>query len=174
MSRTVTLVDENGTRLGEEDLLKAHTGMGSLHLAFSVYVFDPSKKKILIQRRSQEKMLWPTIWANTCCSHPFAGESPSEAGERRMLEELGVRTPLTEGPRFVYRADDPWGTGVEHEYVTILIGTLDQSTHLRPDPMEVAEAKWVNIDELQSDMTNEPHLYAPWFHIGLRKVVDTL
>ena len=174
MSRTVTLVDELGKKLSTTDILDAHTGLGKLHLAFSVYVFDPTKTQVLIQRRSQEKMLWPTIWANTCCSHPFEGESPSEAGERRLQEELGVRTHLSEGPRFVYRADDPWGTGVEHEYVTILIGTMDPKTPLRPDPMEVMETKWMNIDELLSDMTCEPHQYAPWFHIGLRKVLATL
>lgn len=174
MSRTVTLVDERGKKLSTADIIDAHTGLGKLHLAFSVYVFDPTKKYILIQRRSQEKMLWPTIWANTCCSHPFEGESPSEAGERRLQEELGVRTDLVEGPHFVYRADDPWGAGVEHEYVTILTGTLDQKTSLRPDPMEVMEVKWMEVEELFNDMTHEPHLYAPWFHIGLRKTLATL
>lgn len=173
MSRSVTLVDEQGKKLSTTDLLDAHTGLGKLHLAFSVYVLDPTKKKILIQRRSQEKMLWPTIWANTCCSHPFEGESPPEAGERRLQEELGVRTHLSEGPRFVYRADDPWGAGVEHEYVTILTGTLDPEIPLRPDPMEVMETKWVEIEELLTEMTNEPHLYAPWFHIGLRKIMTS-
>ena len=172
--RTVTLVDTHGTPQGVANILDAHTGHGQLHLAFSVYVMDPTKQKILIQRRSQEKMLWPTIWANTCCSHPFDGETPREAGERRLLQELGIRTDLVEGPHFIYRADDPWGAGVEYEYVTILIGTLDPAVPLHPDPLEVMEAKWIAIDELLREMSNEPHLYAPWFHIGFRKTLATL
>jgi isopentenyl-diphosphate delta-isomerase len=61
MRRTVTLVDESGTPLGEADLLDAHTGTGKLHRAFSVYVFREEKKQILIQQRSKKKMLWPMV-----------------------------------------------------------------------------------------------------------------
>ena len=42
-SRTVTLVDVHGTPHGHANILDAHTGHGQLHLAFSVYVMDPTK-----------------------------------------------------------------------------------------------------------------------------------
>ncbi len=151
MNRTVTLVDEHGKTLGEMDILKAHTGAGHLHRAFSVYAFRNNRSEILIQRRSEQKMLWPLTWANTCCSHPFPGEAAVAAGERRLQEEMGFGCVLTPHKDFVYRAEDPSGKGVEHEYVTILTGNADTAA-VRPNPDEVAECKWVKIDELKKDM----------------------
>lgn len=172
MKRTVTLTDTSGMPLGEADLLEAHTGSGKLHLAFSVYVFNADRTKFLLQKRSGKKMLWPGIWANTCCSHPFPGEQPVEAGKRRLKEELGVDCELKTGSAFVYRAEDPSGKGVEHEYVTTLIGTTDEKRPVTANPDEVGEWKWIPIGELQKDMKANPDQYAPWFHLGLAKVLS--
>lgn len=171
MNRTVTLTDTSGAPLGEADLLEAHTNGGKLHLAFSVYVFNTDRTKFLLQKRSQKKMLWPGIWANTCCSHPFPNEKPIEAGMRRLNEELGITCVLSVGPAFTYRAEDPSGKGVEHEYVTTLIGTMDESSPVTPNPDEVAEWKWISVKELQKEMAAHPDLFAPWFHLGLGKIV---
>lgn len=172
MASTVILTDASGTATGEADATKAHDAPGMLHRAFSVYVFRDGKREILIQRRSAEKRLWPLIWANTCCSHPRPREEARASGERRLQEEMGFTCALTEGPTFVYRADDPAGKGVEHEHVTILIGELDE--HLTPhhDPHEVAEWKWISLPELQSAMEEAPDTYAPWFHEGLRMILE--
>lgn len=170
MRRTVTLVTESGTPLGEADLLDAHTGTGKLHRAFSVYVFREDKKQILIQRRSKKKMLWPLVWANTCCSHPFAGEGAEEAGERRLGEELGFTCKLRPFADFVYRAEDPSGKGVEHEYVTILLGSCDAPA-VQPNPDEVDAFRWIDVTQLQEDMKQHPDWYAPWFHLGLEKIL---
>lgn len=115
-------------------------------------------------------MLWPMIWANTCCSHPQESETPVQAGQRRMKEELGFVCDLQEGPSYVYRAEDA-DRGVEHEYVTTLIGTVDMGGALEPDPKEVAEHRWVDVDQLQSEMAAEPEKFAPWFHLGLPQVL---
>ncbi len=167
MNRTVTLVDETGAALGTEDIIVAHTGKGSLHRAFSVYVFRKDREQILIQRRAAAKMLWAGIWANTCCSHPFENEGATAAGERRLREELGFSVPLKPVADFVYRAEDPFGKGVEHEYVTILAGDAPEDMEVRPNPDEVMEWKWIDLEELGPDMVAHPDAYAPWFHQGL-------
>ena len=172
MTRNVTLTDEAGVPQGMMEIVKAHTGAGSLHKAFSVYVFTPGKTSILIQRRSAKKMLWPMIWANTCCSHPFEKETPSQAGERRLKEEFGMTCTLKPYADFVYRAEDPHGRGVEHEHVTILIGEVAQDAPPKPDPDEIAEWKWIAVDALQKDMKADPDAYAPWFHMGLDHILN--
>lgn len=167
MTRTVTSTDENGQDLGQVDILKAHTGEGILHTAFSVFVFNAERTKTLLQRRAASKMLFAGIWANTCCSHPFQDELPEDAGTRRMQEELGVSCELEAGPSFVYKANDPQGKGLEWEYDTILIGTLDEDAVINPNPEEVMEWKWVDIEELEKDMKTNPKAYAPWLIQGL-------
>ncbi len=167
MKRTVTLTDDEGKALGEADLLEAHAIPGMLHRAFSVYVFRRGKngKEMLIQQRSQKKLLWPGIWANTCCSHPFADEAPESAGRRRLKEELGCLCDLRPAGTFVYHAIDPENRGAEHEYVTVLVGEADLEPV--PNPDEVSDCRWVAVDELQKSMTDRPATFAPWFHLGL-------
>jgi isopentenyl-diphosphate delta-isomerase len=168
MHRTVILTDEAGSPIGVSEIIEAHTGEGKLHKAFSVYVFRKDGKEMLIQKRSNQKMLWPLIWANTCCSHPFENEEATTAGERRLREELGFTTPLSAVTDFVYRAEDPSGRGVEHEHVTILRGDIDDAI-INPDPAEIAAHQWMDIDELRHAMQQQPAAFAPWFHIGLSK-----
>src|SRR5262245_31014493 len=167
-TREVILCDETGQPRGACDLLAAHTGGGRLHLAFSVYLFSPDRRKLLIQQRSAAKMLWPLVWANTCCSHPRAGENAIEAGRRRLREELGIDAELTLGPAFVYRAEDPAGRGVEHEYDVILLGTF--AGNPTPNPGEVAAWRWIDVNELRAAMRERPVDFAPWLHIGLNRI----
>lgn len=167
--RSVIAVNERGDPLGTTDILSAHTGEGTLHKAFSVYVFRNFGKEILMQRRSAEKMLWPLIWANTCCSHPFPEETSKEAAERRLKEEMGFSCLLTEAGSYVYRAEDS-GRGVEHEHVTLLTANVDAVKPV-PNPAEVAEWKWIDVASLQKDMQAQPESYAPWFHLGLQKIL---
>jgi isopentenyl-diphosphate delta-isomerase len=167
-SREVILCDESGRPQGACDLLAAHSGAGRLHLAFSVYLFSPDRRALLIQRRSAAKMLWPLVWANTCCSHPRAGENALDAGRRRLREEMGIDAELTRGPAFVYRAEDPAGRGVEHEYDVILLGTFAGDPV--PNPDEVAAWRWVDVEQLRTEMRERPEGYAPWLHLGLKRL----
>jgi isopentenyl-diphosphate delta-isomerase len=171
MAKQVILCDERGQPHGSADMVAAHTGAGQLHLAFSVYVFSPDRSLLLIQQRSRHKMLWPLVWANTCCSHPRQGETAIEAGERRLREEMGITCALNHGPEFVYRAVDPAGRGVEYEYDVILFGNF--AGEVSPDPDEVAACKWIELERLQHDMRAEPEKFAPWLHLGLPKVIST-
>lgn len=160
--------------MGEMEIVAAHTNGGTLHRAISVYVFDTTRTSMLLQQRSRKKFLFAGIWANTCCSHPFPGESAKAAGERRLMEEMNFTTTLTEGPAFVYRAHDPQGKGTEHEYDIILTGTEDPALPITPNPEEAAEAKWMTITDLHADMNKNPSIYAPWFHLGLPQALRAL
>ena len=48
---------------------------GLLHRAFSVFLFRPSDGRLLLQRRADEKITFPGMWTNTCCSHPLSIKS---------------------------------------------------------------------------------------------------
>ncbi len=170
MSRTVTLTDTEGKAIGEADILEAHAVPGMLHRAFSVYVFRNDRTELLIQQRSVKKMLWPGIWANTCCSHPFENEEPVKAGQRRLEEELSCVCALKEEGTFVYQALDPQNRGAEHEFVTLLVGDKDLQPLANPD--EVSDCRWVRVDELLKDMEKHEEKYAPWFHLGLKQLLQ--
>lgn len=58
---------------------------GLLHRAFSVFLFN-SENKLLIQQRANEKITFPGLWTNTCCSHPL--NTPLELEEEAQIGEM--------------------------------------------------------------------------------------
>lgn len=60
---------------------------GLLHRAFSVFLFN-SEKKLLLQQRATEKITFPDMWTNTCCSHPL--NTPSELIEENQLGKFFI------------------------------------------------------------------------------------
>ena len=48
---------------------------GMLHRAFSVFLFS-SDGRLLLQQRADSKVTFPSVWTNTCCSHPLQANSP--------------------------------------------------------------------------------------------------
>ncbi|KAH8728662.1 isopentenyl-diphosphate delta-isomerase [Phaeosphaeriaceae sp. PMI808] len=61
---------------------------GLLHRAFSVFLFD-SQNRLLLQQRATEKITFPDMWTNTCCSHPLG--IPGETGVGLEASVQGVR-----------------------------------------------------------------------------------
>lgn len=166
MEEQVVLVDEQGNELGAMGKTEAHE-KGVLHKAISVIVFNEAGE-MLIQQRAFTKYHWAGIWSNTCCSHPRLGESFQAAAERRLYEELGFATPLTEQFKFVYKAYDSVSGLTEHEYDAVFVGKYDEPFVFNPD--EIHEVKWVKTDELLKDIEDNPEIYSFWFKIILNEM----
>ncbi|MGN6334433.1 isopentenyl-diphosphate Delta-isomerase [Mycobacterium sp.] len=97
------LVDSDDREIGFLAKADAHVGRGTLHRAFSVFVFSPAGE-LLVQQRAKSKPLWPGHWSNTCCSHPRLGEKMDDAVRRRLQEELGLSAELEFLFKFQYQA----------------------------------------------------------------------
>ena len=98
----VVLVDLDNQPIGTMGKMEAHE-KALLHRAFSVFVMN-SKNELLIQQRAFDKYHSPGLWTNTCCSHQREGASNIEAGNRRLIQEMGMNLPLEELFTFVYKA----------------------------------------------------------------------
>jgi len=158
----VELVDPDGLAVGQVTVTEAHTAPGMLHRAFSVFLRDP-EGRVLLQQRAGVKTRFPLRWANTCCGHPLPGESLEEAARRRLVEEVGVDgVALTEVGVYSYYAEDPSTGRVEYEYDHVLIGDVSAEIPVLADPDEVADVRWVSLDELGQALVEEPRAYAPW------------
>ncbi|MEV6547320.1 isopentenyl-diphosphate Delta-isomerase [Streptomyces sp. NPDC051597] len=153
------LVDESGTTIGTAEKLSAHRAPGLLHRAFSVFLFD-SSGKLLLQRRALGKYHSPGVWSNTCCGHPYPGESPFAAAARRTHEELGVSPSLlAQGGTVRYNHPDPESGLVEQEYNHLFVGLVQSP--VRPDPEEVYETAFVSPQELAA--LHERATFSAWF-----------
>ena len=160
MEEQVILVNERDEPIGLRGKMEAHE-KGLLHRAFSVFVFN-SKQEVLLQQRAACKYHSPNLWTNTCCSHPRAGETNQQAGERRLQEEMGLQVPLQEVFSFIYKA--PFDNGLtEHEYDHVLIGYSDAQPQINPE--EVASWKWLSLEAIKEDILQAPERYTAWFKI---------
>jgi len=117
------IVDDKDSILGHKSKYDAHkfTNLkpdGMLHRAFSVFLFN-ADGRLLLQKRAASKITFPSVWTNTCCSHPLYGYAPSEvdseeavkSGEvdgikraaiRKLQHELGIDTDTFQLSDFKY------------------------------------------------------------------------
>ena len=169
MEEQVVLVSEKDEVLGLMDKMQAHEN-GILHRAFSVFLFN-EQGEILLQKRAASKYHSPNQWTNAVCSHPRNGEAYLNAAQRRMQEELGIEAEITPKFHFIYKADvgqDLW----EHELDHVFTGTYEGEFKLNNE--EVAEVKYVSMEELELEMTETPEHFTEWFKIILKEYKDHL
>ncbi|MCV0410340.1 isopentenyl-diphosphate Delta-isomerase [Nitrosopumilus sp.] len=161
----VILVDENDNPIGSEEKVKCHLPNGKLHRAFTALLFDQDGRLVLT-RRSKEKMLWPNDWDGTFASHPRESETYVSSGERRMPEELGITGTLDYLHKFEYHV--PYkDIGSENEICGTLVGVIDKSSKLKEIEGEIDEIKWISSKELLSELNTNPQNYCPWMLIAL-------
>lgn len=160
MEEQVILVNEHDTPIGLMGKLEAHQ-KALLHRAFSVFILN-DKGEIMLQQRATSKYHSPNLWTNTCCSHPRQGETTIEAGKRRLQEEMGFVTELTDILSFIYKA--PFDNGLtEHELDHILIGYYNAPPTINPE--EVADWRWELPEKIKENIAKHPHRYTEWFKI---------
>ncbi|MEM1080657.1 MAG: isopentenyl-diphosphate Delta-isomerase [Pseudomonadota bacterium] len=160
-SEPLILVDQEDRAIGYMPKSQCHRGHGTLHRAFSVFLFN-ARGELLLQQRSESKPLWPLYWSNSCCSHPRRGESIEQASLRRVLEELGVECHLTWLYKFIYQADY-LEVGAEHEFCHVLIGRCTGDVVVHPD--EIAAWRWLSMEQLNQDLNERPDRFTPWFKL---------
>ncbi|GEQ86873.1 isopentenyl-diphosphate Delta-isomerase [Patiriisocius marinistellae] len=156
----VILVNENDEQIGLMPKMEAHE-KALLHRAFSVFILNDNNE-LMLQQRAANKYHSPSLWTNTCCSHQRDGESNLDAGKRRLQEEMGFTTELKESISFIYKA--PFDNGLtEHEFDHILLGNFNDIPHINKD--EVADWKWMSLNDIKVDIEKHPELYTEWFKI---------
>ncbi|WP_312323278.1 isopentenyl-diphosphate Delta-isomerase [Soonwooa sp.] len=160
MEERVVLVNPQDEVLGLMEKMQAHEN-ALLHRAFSVFLFN-DKGEMLLQQRAAGKYHSPLQWTNACCSHPRENESYLDAAKRRLQEELGISAELTERFNFLYKADVGQGLW-EHELDYVFTGEYNGDFTLNPE--EVADIKYISINELKREIEEFPQRYTEWFKI---------
>ena len=160
-SEPLIVVDQHDHVLGHDSKAALHQGSGTLHRAFSIFLFNP-QGEVLLQQRSDQKALWPAFWSNTCCSHPRRGETYEIATQRRLEEELGVSAELAFTHRFQYQAQYD-AVGAEHELCSVYVGCIDGDPN--PNPSEVADWRWIAPCALDQWLSERPETLTPWFKL---------
>lgn len=167
-SERLILVDQDDNVLGHASKGEAHDGDGTLHRAFSIFIFNPAGE-LLLQKRSDQKRLWPMFWSNSCCSHPREGETYEFSTARRLREELALEAELTYLYRFSYQARFS-EAGSEHELCSVYVGHVTDVQTVDVNPNEIAEWRWVAPEEIDRMLAEEPDQLTPWFKMEWARI----
>jgi len=140
---SLILVNSDDEIIGYTSKDKAHNGVGLLHRAFSLFIFN-SRGELLLQQRAQNKRLWGGYWSNSVCSHPRQGEDLETATQRRLQEELGLSCPLQFLYKFEYQATFS-DQGAENELCSVFIGHYESKTAqtVTVNSNEIAAWRWI-------------------------------
>ncbi|WP_267405452.1 MULTISPECIES: isopentenyl-diphosphate Delta-isomerase [unclassified Chryseobacterium] len=162
MEELVVLVNPQDNVLGLMEKQQAHIN-GVLHRAFSVFLFN-EKGEMLLQQRADEKYHSPLKWTNAVCSHPRNGETYLDAANRRLKEELGIETELSEKFHFIYKANVGGGLW-EHELDHVFVGNFNAEFNLNKN--EVAAVRYISLEDLDRELAENPDNFTEWFKIIL-------
>jgi len=154
----VILVDKQDQVVGYMEKLEAHQ-KALLHRAVSVFIIN-SKGEWLLQQRAKDKYHSNSLWTNTCCTHPYPGESVLEAANRRLEEEMGMHAHLQQVFHFIYLA--PLDNQLtEHELDYVFVGITDQKPIANAE--EVMDYAYKTPQWVINDIEKHPDNYTAWF-----------
>ncbi len=91
MSEFFDVLNENGEYTNTIASREECHEKGLWHKAVVVFILSEDNSKVLLQKRSATKRLWPNLWDITAGGHVLAGEFGYQSVIREAEEEIGVK-----------------------------------------------------------------------------------
>lgn len=143
MTEWFDIVDEDGQVTGKATREECHNGSKFLHSVVHVHIFS-SEKKLLLQKRRQDKDIQPGKWDTSIGGHIQSGEPLEDALKRETLEEAGVKIDpkqLVPIARYIFESE------IEKELVFSYIYRWDGPIEFQQS--EIDEARFLTYDEIK-------------------------
>lgn len=155
------VVDANDNVVASLPRSEVHA-RGLMHRASHVLIFAdfPEGRKILLQKRSASKDLYPSRYTTSCSGHVDNGETYDIAAVRELSEETGLRVSI-DALRYLFKIPPCPETGWEFTAVYEMFVPPTQKFDFPPD--EVAALEWVSIPEFEQMIVSTPEVITPSF-----------
>jgi len=137
-------VDEEGNVVGSATRGECHNGSRWLHPVVHLHVFN-SNGDIYLQKRPEWKDIQPGKWDTAVGGHVDYGETPEEALQREVREELGI-TEFT--PKLIDKY--VFDSHRERELVYVNSSTYDGEIH--PSADELDGGRFWTMEEIREAM----------------------
>lgn len=131
-------VDDKDKILGSVSRAKAHKSNDINHRSTFILVVDSGK--MLFQKRSANKDMFPSHWTISVSGHVTYGETYLEAARKELEEEIGLKLPLKKLKK-IYIPE-------EREFSAIF-QAKHNGNQIRFDKDEIDEVRWVELDKIK-------------------------
>lgn len=152
----IDIVDDNDMVIGRTSKNEAQQ-KGLRHRVVRISLEDPAGN-ILLQKRQDNKELYPSCWDTSAAGHVDSGESYENAAERELYEELGVVTRLQEVKYYPSEGKFDWRT--LNRMNRLYSAVIPPETRFTLQKEEVSDVKWVTRAELDNLIANHPEQVA--------------
>lgn len=138
------LVDEEGNVTGKATRGECHNGSRLLHAVVHLHVFN-SKGEVYLQKRPEWKDIQPGKWDTAVGGHVDYGETPEEALQREVSEELGIEdfVPQRVG-KYVYDS--------QRERELVYVNKTIYDGPIRPSAEELDGGRFWSVSEISKAM----------------------
>jgi len=153
MPDQLTVVDDEDKLIGyslKEDILRR----GLNYRCVQLFLFN-AKEELLICRRPEAKKKFAGQFAASAMGHVRKGEDYEQAALREMKQELGVAVRIRKATKFAVV------DGKNKVFQEIWYGALAEE--IIPDKTEIAESRYVNLDDLRQAIAVNPENFATPF-----------
>jgi isopentenyl-diphosphate delta-isomerase type 1 len=124
------VVNEKDEVIGYKTRYECHHNKNYIHRAVDI-ILTNNEGKIVMQKRSLQKDLYPGCYCVTASGHVSKGESYEDTAQRELKEEMGVdNVQLQKKETFITYAEK------ETEMITIFVGTYNGVYHFPKDEVE--------------------------------------
>ena len=162
----IDIVDEQDTVIGTPTKHEAQT-KGLRHRVVRITLEDGAGN-VLLQKRNDDKELYPGCWDSAAAGHVGAGEDYLQAAERELYEELGAVTSLTQVKH--YKSEGAFGERKLHRFSVLYKGVIAPETTFVLQDDEVADVRWMSVSELSAFIQQNPTHVAD----GLRETYEIM
>lgn len=149
------VVDEGNRVIGIQSRKEIHE-KASRHRSVHIFIFN-SGGELYLQKRSLHKDQYPDHWDSSAAGHTDPGETPLEAAQRELMEELGLEVNLTEVLQYPACLETGW------EFVTLFTAQTDEPIHLNLE--EATTGEYVTTDQLTRKLADPHQKIAPGFRL---------
>jgi isopentenyldiphosphate isomerase len=150
------IVDENDSIVDQQMRSTVHE-LGLWHRGVHIFLFTP-EKKMLVQKRSADRVNSPSALDCSVSEHVIAGESYLEAAVRGMKEEMGI-SEIEIKPLVKFSMNYGFN---DNEISTLYEGVVDPEK-VKFDSVEIEQITYHSADEIQEMMKDESIVFCGWF-----------
>jgi isopentenyl-diphosphate delta-isomerase type 1 len=166
------IVDRDGNPVGTALRSECHGNPQLIQAVVHLHLFDPAGR-LYLQKRAAIKDRYPGCWDSSVGGHVAPGESPDQAIRRETREELGIDLSNQSGPAGLHRleclAPYIYSDEVETEYV--IPYRFVYSGPLTPNPEEVEEGAFFEVEEISRRLQEQPDRFTPHFRMAFEHLL---